>query len=91
MMTPEERLQLMAENSPEIGAIHWGNAYFDWSWKGCGWGQLDFRVDTDTGAIHIANECMSRERVRTILVALANHIADVGILDDEPPNKGTTE
>lgn len=83
MLTREERLKLMAENPPEIGGIHWGNAYFDWSWKGCGFGQLDFRIDRETGTIRIANECMDRERVRSILVAFANHIADHGILDDD--------
>lgn len=83
-MPMEERRKLMAENPPEIDGIHWGNAYFDWGWKGCGFGQLDFRFDRETGKIHIANECMDRERVRAILVAFANHIADHGILDDEP-------
>lgn len=81
----------MAENPPEIDGIHWGNAYFDWGWKGFGFGQLDFRFDRETGKIHIANECMDRETVRAILVALANHIADVGILDDEPFQRPTTE
>jgi hypothetical protein len=82
-MTPEERSQIMADHPPEIGSIHWGSCYFDWSWKGCGFGQLDFRVDRETGTIAIANECMSRDRVRTILRALADHIADNAILDDE--------
>ena len=83
-MSLEERRKLMAENPPEIDSIHWGNAYFDWGWKGRGFGQLDFRVNRETGEIRIANECMSREMVRSILVAFANHIADKGILDDEP-------
>ena len=83
-MSYEDRKKLMAENPPKIDGIHWGNAYFDWGWKGCGFGQLDFRVNRETGEIRIANECMDRVRVRAILIALANHIADVGILDDEP-------
>jgi len=83
MLTSEERAKLRAENPPEIGSIHWGNVYFDWGWKGFGFGQLDFRVNRDTGEICIANECMSRESVRAILIALANHIADNGILDDD--------
>lgn len=73
---------------PEIDSVHNGYAYFDWGWKGCSFGQLDFRIEED-GTIRIANECMSRERVRTLLVAFANHIADKGILDDEPINQGT--
>lgn len=91
MMSMEEREKIMAANPPEIDGIHWGNAYFDWGWKGFGFGQLDFRVDREAGTIHIANEYMGRERVRAILVAFANHIADVGILDDEPLNQGKTE
>lgn len=91
MMSMEERLKVMSENPPKIDSVHHGYAYFDWAWKGCGFGQLDFRVNRKEGTIHIANECMSRERVREILVAFANHIADVGILDDEPFNQGKTE
>jgi hypothetical protein len=83
MLTHEEREIIMAANPPEIGSIHYGGCYFDWSWKGCGFGQLDFRVDRESGEIRVANECMGRERVRSILIALANHIADNAILDDE--------
>jgi len=83
-LTVEERAKLMAENPPEIDAIHIGSyLYFDWGWKGCGFGQLDVRFDPETGKIAVANECMSRERVRSILIALANHIADNAVLDDE--------
>ena len=74
----------MAENPPEVGAIHDIYAYFDWEWPGCGFGQLDVRFNREAGTVHIANECMSRERVRSILVAFANHIADNAILDDAP-------
>lgn len=90
MISPEERAKLMAENPPEIDGIHNAHAYFDWGWQGCGFGQLDFRFDRDTGKFHIANECMSRERVRAILVAFANHVADTAILDDEPFLKDET-
>ena len=83
MLTREERNKLMAENPPEIHGLHWGNCYFDWGWKGCGFGQMDFRFDRDAGTLHVANECMSRESVRAILIALANHIADNAVLDDE--------
>lgn len=86
-MTLEERQKLMAENPPEIDDIHWASVYFSWGWKGCGFGQLDFRLNRETGEIRLGNECMSRERVRTLLVAFANHIADKAILDDEPFKK----
>lgn len=89
-MSLEERKKIMAANPPTVDCVHWGNAYFDWGWKGCGFGQLDFRFNRDTGEIHIANECMDRERVRAILVAFANHVADVGILDDEPFKRDET-
>jgi hypothetical protein len=82
-MSLEEREIIMAENPPVIDGIHYGSCYFDWGWKGCGFGQLDFRIDRESGEIRVANECMGRERVRSILIALANHIADNAILDDE--------
>lgn len=82
-----KRQKLMAENPPEIDAIHYGDIYFDWAWKGCGFGQLDIHFDKEAGTIHVANECMSRERVRSILISLANHIADKAVLDDEPHPK----
>lgn len=65
MLSYEERLKIMAENPPEIYSIHWGSAYFDWGWKGCGFGQLDFRISED-GTIRVANEYMSRDKVRAI-------------------------
>jgi hypothetical protein len=81
MMTREERMALMDANPPEIGSIHSAGAYFDWAWKGCGFGQLSFEVDRETQAISCNNECMSRESVRKILIALANHIADTCVMD----------
>ena len=82
-MEIEERKKLIESSTPTIEAIHHGDCYVDWGWRGRGFGQLNFRFDKETGKIHVANECMSRETVRKILVALANHIADNAILDDE--------
>jgi hypothetical protein len=81
MMTPDERRAMMAANPPEIGTIFQGQAYFNWAWKGCGFGQLSFDVNRDTHEITCMNECMSRESVRSILISLANHIADKCVMD----------
>jgi hypothetical protein len=81
MLSKEERYALMDANPPEIDAIHHANVYFDWAWKGCGFGQLSFSVDKETGKITCMNECMSRDRIRKILTSLANHIADNAELD----------
>ncbi len=82
-MTPEERKAIMDANPPEITGIHGANAYFDWSWMGCGFGQLSFHVDSDTGRITCMDECMGRDRVRVLLHALADHIADNAVLEGD--------
>ena len=69
--------------SPRIGAVFGARAYFDWGWKDWGFGQLSFSADEETGRIFIDNECMTRERVRAILHAFADHIADNGVLNNE--------
>ena len=81
-MTPEERKAIMDTNPPEISDIHAASAYFDWSWMGCGFGQLSFRV-TDDGKIECSDECMGRDRVRVLLHALADHIADNAVLEGD--------
>ncbi len=58
------------------------NAYFGWGMKGVGFGQLSFSLDRETGRLSCMNECMSRERVRALLHALADHIADNVILEE---------
>lgn len=83
MLTLEERQAIMAANPPEIGSLHSANAYFDWSWRGCGFGQLHFSFHPETGKVTCDSEHMGRERVRTILIALANHIADTCELEHE--------
>lgn len=72
------RFRVMDENDPvvDVDGIHWANAYFDWSWKGCGFGQLSFSKDRETGKLTCMNECMGRESVRKILIAMANTVAD---------------
>lgn len=80
-MTAEERRAAMEANPPVIEAIHHANVYFDWSWNGCGFGQLSFLFDRNTGKIECMNECMSRERVRALLHALVDHVADNMELD----------
>ena len=67
----------------EIAGIHNANAYFDWGWTGRGFGQLSFSFNRETGKITCNNECMSRESVRELLRAFADHIADNCILEDE--------
>lgn len=79
-MSHEERRAIMAANPPNVDLIN-ANAYLNWSWKACGFGQLSFTFDRETGAITCSNECMSRENVRAILHAMADHIADNAILD----------
>lgn len=66
----------------EISSVHHANVYFDWCWNGFGFGQLSFSVDKVTGEIACMNECMSRDRVRELLHAFADHIADKAVLLD---------
>lgn len=69
---------------PDI-AIHdlfSANAYFGWGMKGVGFGQLSFSLDRETGRLSCMNECMSRERVRALLHAFADHVADNVILEE---------
>ena len=59
--------------------------YFNWGGNGIGFGQLDIRkVD---GKFICYNECMSRQQVRELLIAYANHMADTIELAD--PNEST--
>lgn len=73
-MTPDERNALIDSNTPEIEHIHDARAYFSWSWKGCGFGQLSF--DLEDGKWECDTEFMSPERTRKLLHAYADHIAD---------------
>ena len=66
-----------------VHGLHHAGAYFDWGWKGCGFGQLSFDYDNETGKITCMNECMGREAVRQLLHAFADYVADNAVLDDE--------
>lgn len=72
----------------EIDKPFSSNAYFGWGWKGFGFGQLSFSLNPKDNKIYIMNECMGRERVRELLHAYADYIADNGILTDDPINGG---
>ena len=65
----------------EIGAIHFAHVYFDWS-SDRGFGQLSFGLDPETGKLTCMNECLSRDSVRELLHALADHIADNAEFDE---------
>lgn len=95
MQTLEERQKLRDENPPVVDHLHYANSYFDWGWEGCGFGQLSFSIDRETGQIECMNECMSRESVRKILHAYADFIADRAVLldneDDVPPIDAVAE
>jgi hypothetical protein len=81
-MTPEERKAIMDANPPEITSIHYGGVYLDWSWMGCGFGQLSFEIDRKTGAITFMDEHMGKGRVRTILHQLVDHLVENGKFDE---------
>lgn len=82
-MTPDERKAMMEANPPEVSCVHSARTYFDWGWKGCGFGQLEVFLSKD-GTLIVENECMGRERVRKILHAWADYIADRAVLRDNP-------
>jgi hypothetical protein len=88
-MTPEERQAVRDANPPEVSGLHYANVYFDWGWKGCGFGQLSFSFDPETGKFECMNECMSRDSVRKLLHAMADFVADRVVLldnlEDIPP------
>ena len=67
----------------EIVSIHSADAYFDWSWAGKGFGQLSFSLDRENGKLSCNNECMSRDSVRELLRAFADHIADTVELEGD--------
>jgi hypothetical protein len=66
----------MDRSKPEVTGIHFADLYVDWSWPGCGFGQLSFKLDRNTGEWKVDNECMGAESVRQILHAAADAIAD---------------
>lgn len=80
--------QAMRDNNlPKATRVHSSSVYFDWSWKGCGFGQLALNFDIESGTVVCDNECMSRDSVRKILHAYADFIADRCIMSDNPEDK----
>jgi len=73
----------MDSNLPKVVETHTANTYFDWSWAGCGFGQMEVFLSKD-GTLVIDNECMGRDSVRKILHAWADYVADRAILRDNP-------
>ncbi len=87
-MSPEELTEKINSGTPEVTSLHRLDIYVDWSWPHRGFGQIRFTYDKITGIVTCENECMSRESVRKILHAMADHIADNCLLADEPINQG---
>lgn len=75
-MTRDERYAVMDANLPVCDGVHSGDAYFDWGWKGCGFGQFSFSFDRETGKWDCSNEMMSPESTRKLLHAFADYVAD---------------
>lgn len=60
---------------------------FNWGGNGIGFGQLSIFKDGDK--LICNNECMSRQQVRDLLIAYANHVADnVTLVDENESDKG---
>ena len=75
-MTQDERYAVMDANTPVCDSVHSASAYFDWGWKGCGFGQFSFSVDPKTGKWECSNEMMGPESARKLLHAFADYVAD---------------
>jgi hypothetical protein len=80
-MNQDERKATMDANLPEVTSIHSTSFYFNWSWKGCGFGQMSMSIVD--GKLEAMDEYMSRESVRKLLIAYANHVADNCSLEGE--------
>lgn len=75
-MSPEQRRQVMKDNPPTCEHVHNSTVYFDWSWQGCGFGQLSFSFDSATGKWSCDTESMGPESTRQLLHAFADYVAD---------------
>lgn len=73
--------RLEKQGAPEVTEVMASDVYLNWSWPGIGFGQLSVSTRGD-GRIDCGNECMSREAVRLILRAYADHVADSCEMDD---------
>ena len=76
-----DRHAIMEANLPKCTGVHWAKGYFDWSWKGCGFGQFSFELSED-GKFRAMNEGMGPESSRKLLHALADYIADNLVLEE---------
>ena len=65
-------------DSMEDGAYLHDSFQLSWSAKGVGFGQFYFYFNDMDEKIHISNECMSKEFIKTILCKMI----DEAILDD---------
>lgn len=76
--------KIAQENTPIINSdgIYQCEIYFDWGWKGFGFGQISFNYDRESGQLTCQNECMSRDAVRKIMHAFADYLADNAEMDD---------
>ena len=83
-LTREERDHICELNPPNVDFIHYASMHFDWSWIGCGFGQISVDLNLADKKIEIMNECMSRNSIRTFLHIFADYIADRAILVDNP-------
>lgn len=72
---------------PSINTSINGGAYFNWSWQGVGFGQLSFNLRKDSGKFSLDNEGMSREAVRKLMHAYADHVVDNAIFTDSTPEE----
>lgn len=81
-MTPEQRKTVMDNNPADITFIHQANVYFDWSWMGCGFGQLSVIYDPENGRIRFMDEHMGKERTRQLMHAFVDHLVDNGEFDE---------
>ena len=71
----------------EIDDVISANINFNWGGHGIGFGQLSVFKDGDK--LICNNECMSRQQVRELLIAYANHVADnVTLVDENDSDKG---
>ncbi len=75
-MTYEERRKIKEMTDPVVDEVNYTNAYFNWSWPGCGFGQLSFGYDQTTKTWTCDNEGMGSNDVRRLLHAFAEHVAD---------------
>jgi hypothetical protein len=62
------------DETPIVDDAMVANAYFNWSWKGCGFGQLSFSFED--GKWSCSTEMMGPESTRKLLHAFADHVAD---------------